>query len=290
MVDARPQIPNPIQREIRQRCGFGCVICGCPLYEYHHMAHYRESKRHVASEITLLCDKHHKECTNLLLTDKQIVDANENPFNLQHGVSSPYDLHFEGDEFTCVIGKNRFTSSLRTKNQAVIIPISIDEIDLIYFIIESNGNIYLYVNIFDENNLSILTIIENRLAYRTNAWDIKFKGSTLTVREGDRKIFFEIKFEPPNQITISRARLLCNGVELLVRKSHIYVANSESLFVENYIQNCAYGIKIGRNQLGLGCGVKMDAARNYLPRIEVLRSERKSVAKMKEIMEEIREG
>lgn len=30
-------IPLPIQREVRQRCGFGCVICGMPLYEYEHM-------------------------------------------------------------------------------------------------------------------------------------------------------------------------------------------------------------------------------------------------------------
>jgi len=30
-------IPLPIQREVRQRCGFGCVICGTLLYEYDHI-------------------------------------------------------------------------------------------------------------------------------------------------------------------------------------------------------------------------------------------------------------
>ena len=56
-------IPLPVQREIRQRCGFGCVICGMPLYEYEHMEEWAVVQRHVADEITLLCDQHHREKT-----------------------------------------------------------------------------------------------------------------------------------------------------------------------------------------------------------------------------------
>lgn len=39
-------IPLSIQRKVRQRCGFGCVICGMPLYEYEHMAEWAQVKRH----------------------------------------------------------------------------------------------------------------------------------------------------------------------------------------------------------------------------------------------------
>ncbi len=49
-------IPLPIQREVRKRCGFGCVLCGLPLYEYEHMEEWAQVKRHIADEITLLCD------------------------------------------------------------------------------------------------------------------------------------------------------------------------------------------------------------------------------------------
>lgn len=69
-------IPRPIQREVRQRCGFGCVICGTPLYEYEHMEEWAEVKRHVAEEITLLCDKHHKEKTNGWLPKEDVRKAN----------------------------------------------------------------------------------------------------------------------------------------------------------------------------------------------------------------------
>ncbi len=40
----RPKIPLPIQREVRQRCGFGCVICGLPLYDYDHIIGWAETE------------------------------------------------------------------------------------------------------------------------------------------------------------------------------------------------------------------------------------------------------
>ncbi|WP_198036130.1 hypothetical protein [Salegentibacter sp. T436] len=66
-------IPLPIQREVRQRCGFGCVICGLPLYEYEHMEEWAKVKRHDAEEITLLCDRHHREKTAGLLPKAVII-------------------------------------------------------------------------------------------------------------------------------------------------------------------------------------------------------------------------
>jgi len=290
MAEPRPPIPLPIQRDVRQRCGFGCVICGCPLYEYHHMVPYHESKQHVPDELTLLCDKHHKEATNSLLTDDQIQSADSNPFNAQHGVSSPYGLNFQGEAFTCVIGDNRFTGAIRDEhNVAALIPISIDDIDLIWFAIAPNGSLFLNANIFDECNLPLLTIVGNCLVYRTETWDIDFQGNTLTVREAARKIFFEITFEPPNQITVNRARLLCNGVEIIVRQSHIFVANSGNLFVRNRIDNCAIGIQIGRNQRGLGAGMLVNpeiVSRYFMTTKELRDRERKAKDDMDKMLSE----
>ena len=67
MGESRPAIPSGIQREVRQRCGFGCVICGMPLYEYEHMKEWAIVREHVADDITLLCDQHHREKTSGLL-------------------------------------------------------------------------------------------------------------------------------------------------------------------------------------------------------------------------------
>src|SRR4051812_2586433 len=112
----RPPIPPPIQREVRQRCGFGCVMCGSPLYEYHHMD--GNPGNSMPANITLLCGLHHTEATKLLLPAEQIARANVLPVNVQRGVSSPYGLHFNGEGFSCTIGGNRFSSRLRDNEQA----------------------------------------------------------------------------------------------------------------------------------------------------------------------------
>jgi 5-methylcytosine-specific restriction endonuclease McrA len=42
----RPKIPEGVKREVRQRCGFGCVICGLPIYEYDHLVPYAQVLSH----------------------------------------------------------------------------------------------------------------------------------------------------------------------------------------------------------------------------------------------------
>ena len=101
-------IPLPIQREVRERCGFGCVVCGLPLYEYDHLVDWATVHSHVADDITLLCDRHHREKTSGLLPAEAVLEANSNPHNLQQGVSEPYDLHFAGEGCQVIAGGNRF--------------------------------------------------------------------------------------------------------------------------------------------------------------------------------------
>jgi hypothetical protein len=109
-ASSRPPIGPDIEREVRRRCGFGCVICGMPLYEYDHLLWWANVQRHVAEEITLLCDMHHREKTNGLLPLERVIAANRDPFNLRQGVSKPYNLHYSGDECGIILGSNRFTT------------------------------------------------------------------------------------------------------------------------------------------------------------------------------------
>ena len=140
-------IPLPIQREVRQRCGFGCVICGLPLYEYEHMAEWASVKRHVADEITLLCDQHHREKTGGLLPKEVVSQANLNPFNLRENVSKPYNLHFSGKDAEIEIGGNSFTCEDLGYGTAMV-PVSVDGTPLIGLII-ADGHLLLNLVIFD---------------------------------------------------------------------------------------------------------------------------------------------
>lgn len=233
-----------MQREIRQRCGFGCVICGLPLYEYEHMLEWATVQRHVADEITLLCPTHHIEKTKGLLSKEAVSDANKNPYNLKEGVSKPYNLNYSGDECEIILGGNSF----RTKDKGYetqTIPIIVDDIPLIGFIM-SEGYLLLNLNLFDEFNHFAVRIVNNELVYKAELWDVEFVGRNFIVRQASRDIFIDIIFEIPNKIIINRGRLLCNGIKVEITPESA-VINETMTFVGTKADNISAGIVIGRD-------------------------------------------
>lgn len=256
------KIPEPTKRIVRQRCGFGCVVCGLPLYEYHHMVDWALVKEHVAEEITLLCDSHHREATNGLITPNQVRGASENPINISRGVSAPFGLHFELDEyrtFHAVIGGNRFSTSRQT--QTVIL--SIDDMDLIWVQIDKDGQLSLHLNIFDEFNNRVLVVVGNELAFASKTWDITFEGKTLTLREAKRELLLEITFLPPCTICIDRGCLLFNGVELIITPKLIYCGGR--VMAGSLSHDCQAGLVVGRNDRGFGAGYGWPNVQRYSP-------------------------
>lgn len=48
--------PSSVEEEIRQRCGFGCVICGLCFYDYEHFnPDFKDARIHDPRGMTLLC-------------------------------------------------------------------------------------------------------------------------------------------------------------------------------------------------------------------------------------------
>lgn len=276
-IDSR-NIPHPIQREVRQRCGFGCVICGMPLYEYEHMEEWAQVKRHVADEITLLCDQHHREKTNGLLPKETVYEANKNPFNLREGSSKPYNLHFSGTEACIEIGGNTFTCKDEGYG-TIMVPVSVDGTPLIGIIL-ADGHLLLNVVIFDEFNTPILHIKNNQLFYSAEPWDIQLTGTNLVIREGHRKILVDFDFQPPNKIVINRGRFLRNGVEILVRQTNILITNNSCLLSGNHAHNCHGGLIIGHHENPIGGFFSMQHIPRYLgDRKEALKFEREEKKK-----------
>lgn len=255
-------IPLPIQREVRQRCGFGCVVCGMPLYEYEHMEGWATVQRHVADEITLLCDQHHREKTGGLLPLAAVRAANAAPFNLKEGSSKPYALHFSGAEALVTIGGNRFTCADQGYGTAMV-PVSVDGIPLIGLVI-ADGHLLLNFVAFNEFNEPVLHIKNNQLYYSISPWDIQLVGTRLTVREGHGKILLELRFAPPNEVHVLRGRLLCNGVEVLIRPSHILVTNNSCIVSGCTAVNCYGGLIIGHHSRPMSGFFAMGSVPRYL--------------------------
>lgn len=223
--NSREPIPEAIKREVRQRCGFGCVICGLPLYEYEHMLEWANVKRHKADEITLLCREHHGQKTSGLLPVKDVINADKNPHNLKEGVSKSLLLNYSGNtDISFKFGKSILPYPDLPEG-AMVIPIVIDDIPIISFTIKS-GNLFINFLAFDETNELIFQIVENEVVYSTEQWDIEWISNRLTIRENKGAILLRLEFNPPNNITILNARILCNGVEVHMRKNFIACLNN----------------------------------------------------------------
>lgn len=277
-------IPLPIQREVRQRCGFGCVICGMPLYEYEHMEEWAVVKRHVASEITLLCDQHHREKTNGLLPKEIVRQADAEPFNHREGGSKPYNLYFAGDHAEVVVGSNVFTCKDEGYGTSMA-PISIDGVPLVGLIL-ADGHFLLNIVIFDEFNVPILHIKNNQLYYSTEPWDIHLKGTKLTIREQHRKILIEIEFQPPNKVVINRGRFLKNGIEVLVRPTNVLVTNNSTFIEGGSATNCKGGLVLGHHENDVGGFIALRNIPRYLgDRTAALEFEKESLAELKKMRE-----
>ncbi|WP_336704371.1 HNH endonuclease signature motif containing protein [Chryseobacterium indologenes] len=240
MEKDRPAIPKSIEREVRQRCGFGCVICGCPVYDYEHMLEWSVVQRHVASEITLLCPTHHRAKTSKRLSPEMVKKANEKPFNLNKDFSTPDPLYFEGEKAIVNIGDCTF-STLYNGNETSLIALQILEQPIIKVTI-IDGHYLIDAQLYNKNNELLLSIKDSVLEYSLGTWDIYFVGNTLTIREGSRKIFVEIAFESPDTVSIKRGNVYFKSVNVKITPKGLKIGTSE--ISQAYMENVLIGIWI----------------------------------------------
>lgn len=275
----RIDIPESIKREVRQRCGFGCVICGLPLYEYEHLLGYANVERHVASEITLLCDRHHREKTAKLLPLDAVKAADRNPFNLRMGNSTSYPLHYSGDRCQINVGSCSFVSH-RTSERKNLRLIVIDDVTVFGFQMDQ-GHLLLTLRMFDRNNKRVLEIVNNELIYSVSAWDISLVGQQLTIHAKKYSPIVKLFFQVPNQINVVRAHFFFNGVEIVIGPSPdlFFIVNGRMLISNNHSLGIDDVVSINSPlPEGYTCHVKMrDVSRSIPNREELLRWATKQV-------------
>ena len=262
VADTRPPIPEPVKRVVRQRCGFGCVICGLPLYEYDHLVPWTEVREHNPENLVLLCDQHHREKTSGLLPVEAVREANATPYNRRTGVSRPYDLHYSGDSCEADIGSNRHVwPSL--EDGAFTVPLIVDDTPIVLFRAE-DGHLLLSVQLFDDRNELLVQIIDNQLVFSAAPWDVEFQGRRLTVRGGPGDIFVRMTFEPPARVVIDRAHIWRNGIELEISPEKLFLTQNRNTISGCTATNCILGIAVG-DPPPLGGAIVIGSARAPFP-------------------------
>jgi hypothetical protein len=227
VTDDRPPIPRRTKQKVRQRCGFGCVVCGRPIYHYDHIIEYCICREHKAENLTLLCPEHHDEKTRGWLRVEDVQAANKKPFNRQSGRSAPFRLRYQDQKPVVALGED-----LAIKVEKVergIDAIVIDGVPIVGFRFD-DGQCLLQMRLFDRDDHEVLTVVDNELTYSVDTWDFEFVGRQLTVRSAHREILVELQFRPPTTLAVSKGTLRYHGVEVQVWPEAVAVINDASAF------------------------------------------------------------
>lgn len=214
MGEERPKIPAAVKREVRQRCGFGCVFCGSPVYQYDHMIEYSIRGEHEPDNLTLLCPFHHGEKSLNRLPFKKVVSANQSPYNLGKSSTTGHNLMiFAGSVYTFGLGSNLFIDDLSGDvNKGLAL--NVDGGDVLSARIQ-DGELLIRANLRDRSNRMMLRVMDNELVHSTSGWDVQFVSNRLTMWDGSRKIGLEISLMETGML-ISRGEFWANGFKFSI--------------------------------------------------------------------------
>ena len=212
MSGLRPEIPDPIKREVRRQCGFGCVVCGLPLYEYHHMTPWADVRSHEAGNLTLLCPTHHTEATKGLLSDDAVASANEMPWAMSDGRTAPMRLLAGVKRIKVSLAGNTFewSDSFRVLVVDGLPVIEIEHID---------GHAFLSCDLRDSHNEPVMSVLRNEVVASSGSWDVEFVGTVFTIRSALRSIDLCIKFTSDGTVSVERLSMQFNGLAIHVTRN-----------------------------------------------------------------------
>lgn len=199
-------IPSPIKREIRQKCGHGCVICALSIYTYEHIDPlFCDAKEHDPEKMALLCGSCHLLVTKGIYSKEKVTRALKHPKAFEKGVSKfEMDVDATGN-FILSVGNTDFINLER--------------------IIEIDGQLILGINppealycpprltakFYDRNSKPIATIVDNEWQGSANAFDIESEGKKLKARSKLYGIDLELHVAPPTGVRIEKLNLSFNG-------------------------------------------------------------------------------
>jgi hypothetical protein len=237
-------IPAEVKREVRQRCGFGCVRCGLGIYDYEHFApDFKDARSHDPAGITLLCMQCNQKRARGLLSAETVAQANDSPRCLQDGFARE-EWGFGKEPIEVVLGGATFT------NVDVLIQLG-DKALMSVRPPEEGSHFYRLSCIFaDKSGQTTLTIEDNEWFALADNWDVECVGPRITIRSAARDVSLVLRSEPPHRIVIEKIDMQYDG--FFIRGDPTFIAFSrdgEHWFRIRtfHVAYCTVGVAIPRS-------------------------------------------
>lgn len=233
------EIPAAVKRQVRQRDGFGCVICGLGIVQYEHVdPEFKDAKFHDPNSITLLCPQCHSKVTTRMWSKGRVKLAMRSPKCKQVGYTREFFDFSEGHPAL------RFGGMLLRNCQ---IPIEVGGRPL--FKIkppEYPNEPFLFSGTFTDSNGNIsLEIEDNEWKAYSNLWDVEVQGPTIKIREAQRVVHLDLKIIQPDTIVVEKLDMSLGNLRFQADGDFLRVIHPNggtSEFTSCICDNCMVGI------------------------------------------------
>jgi hypothetical protein len=246
--DASRNIPAAIKREVRQQCGFGCVICGNPIIQYHHINPWAEVREHTADNIVAVCPTHHTETIGM--TKELVREFKASPINLKFGQTSPKLLRITSNEFVVTMGTVTYETQF-SERLPVTIPVILDDAPMI-IVKRIESLTLLSLAVYSEQNQPLLIIQDNEIVHSTEVWDSQFVGNKVTLHGARSKKIIEFTYHPDQPgLSISRGEFFFNNWKVIIHASgdleFSHPVAGTRTFAECFIGNTVIALNLGKS-------------------------------------------
>lgn len=247
-------IPENVKREVRQKCGFGCVKCGNAIYQYEHVIPtFSDAKTHDSDCIVLLCGSCHDQVTRGFLSKEAIIRFSLKPKCKQRGFSSNlFDI--DSEQFKVTFG------TLICKNVDSIININGKSIFTIKKPEAKGAPFLVSAYLADSNGNEILKIIDNEWFTSTTNWDVKVEGSRIIINKKKGDISLILRAEPPGNIVVEKLDMMHCGAKINCLENTcitVSTATGTTLKIQSMITEISdqeFAIKMTNDSITMGTG------------------------------------
>ncbi|WP_353949028.1 HNH endonuclease signature motif containing protein [Sporolactobacillus sp. Y61] len=224
-------IPAEIRRNLRQEARFGCVLCGSPIIEYHHIVPFHEIKKHIEEKMVVVCPEHHHRADCGEVPREVLYRAKKSPYNLKNEVISKDFFLRDYDHLKIKAGSNTF---IRTPELIVVDGEPLLEIH------KDEGIAKIDAKFYNRHNKLLAEIINNEwFAYRSSEfWDVQYSPGHLKINRSAGNILMDFKFH--DDIVNLTARMYFNGHIIDLQPNQTVLGNNT--ISNSVIADCEAGI------------------------------------------------
>lgn len=226
-------IPEEVKRIVRQRDGFGCVICANPIIDYEHVEPtFAHATKHDPNGITLLCPICHRKVTGRAISKALVQKAMRSPAAKKAGHIG-HDIQFSDSHPTVIFGGAQL---IRCKVPLHVMGEDVISIDFV------DGRYLLNARFWDSSGNQTLTIEKNEwLATSKHIWDLKVVANKIIIQERKGKAAMTLRIEDNEKIFIE-------NFEMLIKNKLMFKGNDSVLYVNRHkfqsfgASDCIYGM------------------------------------------------